>query len=1189
MKLKGVELTGFKSFADKTKLSFEDGITAIVGPNGSGKSNVSDAVKWVFGEQSVKSLRGAKMEDVIFGGTQGRKQQGFAMVSLAIDNTDRAIAIDNDEVIITRKLYRSGESEYKLNENAVRLRDIHQMFMDTGLGRDGYSIIEQGKIAEIISVKSQQRREIFEEAAGISKYRYRKGEAEKSLVRTEENLIRLRDILLGLEERVEPLRIQSEKAKKFVVFMEERKSLELGIWVDRLEKLKEQLRELEDKILVSRGERNEIVRELEEIEQKLEQCTLQQQQYVIYIDNKRKEIRELEETVSNAKVNHAVMQNDIGHNEQSIAELENRLQQSGQSAAKIDSETAEIRDNISVLQQKKETLAYSVTKSRENMAAMRVQQAETEDSIRRINLQRDQISESKSSALVSKESSATLIEETISRLEALKTGSTEEENYTSLQEEYRHTQEFIEKLTDDAQSLMNSKNGYEYKLRGKQQTLDELDNKYRTLESDIGKKLQKAQLLADMEKNMEGFAGSVKFVMKRSEQGALSGIHGTLSTLINVDERYTIAMEIALGAALQNIVVEDDQTAKRAINMLKDANAGRATFLPVQSIKSGQNIQENYNNLDGYIAVAADLVSVESKYTQIINRLLGRVIIAEDMDSAVVIGKKCGNRYRIVTLDGQVINTGGSLTGGSSGKSGALLSRKNQIDELQAQAKELSVSLEEIGSQTENLTSECNTIRATVAGIDAEMRTCKEDTLVAENEKKRLSMAIEDAGERKNRIALEIETLTKRVEELKGQSISSAQLADALENDLTKLASELTALTAKREDIIAKIDVLSGEISAMEIALAEGSKDYAQATTQLENLELDRTNHAEFVRQINEQKQELMDKNADIAAKMAAVTELTENSGAAIAEMQTAIATKQNESRELEQETTQLRKREKEASSQRENISLEYGRLEERQKSLISENDNIVSQMWEEYELSRTEAAEIAIKIEDFAAANRRLAELKSRIKSMGTVNVAAIEEYDHVSEQYEFLKSQIADVENAKSELIKMITQLSSEMSSIFLEKFAEISYHFSDIFRELFGGGKGQITLTEPENPLETGIDIFVQPPGKIIKNLTALSGGEQAFVAICIYFAILKVSPAPFVLLDEIEAALDDVNVNRFAMYLRKMARNTQFIAITHRRGTMEEADVLYGVTMEEEGVSKLLKLNVSELEEKLDLNL
>lgn len=1188
MKLRGIELQGFKSFADRTKLTFEDGITAIVGPNGSGKSNVSDAVKWVFGEQSVKSLRGAKMEDVIFGGTQTRKAQGYTWVSLTVDNADRTLDIDNDEVIITRKLYRSGESEYRVNNNLVRLKDVHEMFMDTGLGRDGYSIIEQGKIAEIVSVKSAQRREIFEEAAGISKFRYRKGEAERRLEQSEENLIRLRDIMGELERQVGPLKVQAEKAKQFLVFMEEKKSLEISLWLEKLDKLHTQLRELDDKLLLARTDLSAAQKQMNDIEEKLESFAQKEQDFAIYIDRKRGEIRSLEELVSASQVTMAVTQNDMQHNETAVQGLLAQLTASTGAAQDMDGQIAthlarqeEFLGKLAEARTELDRLARTGDTSREQLLL-------ADARAKAIATQREELRDSIGKAQVSKETSETLVEETLARLEAARSQTEQkDETVTRLQSEYRQARDFAEELTDTIDGLKNSTSGYEVKLQSRREKEQTLETKLRANERATGEKLQRAQLLSDMEQNMEGFSGSVKLVMKRVAAGALRGIEGTVSSLITVEETYTTAIEIALGAAMQNIVVTDEDVAKRAIAMLKEANGGRATFLPLNTIRGTRMNEPALGKLRGYVNVASALVKADSKYQNVIESALGRIVIAEDIDAAIAIGKAAGNRYRVVTLDGQVINAGGSLTGGSVGKSGSTLSRRNEIEKLREEAKELSAQGVQIEAQFTALRQETASLAALLAGVHAEARTAGEDLIAANGECKRLSMALEEAKERGQKALQEIDALHDRVEELRGQGLSSLQVIEKMSQSLTKLEQELVQAESQRDTLTAEIREHSGKLSQYQIAVGALEKDCQLAADAIESLNQQKAGSTQQLEELRRRIEDLQEVNRGLGQEIAQVETQTATSRQQIAQYQDEITAKQQQQQSLEQQSAQLRREEKEAFSKRETVSLEQGRLEERRRSFSTEEDGIVAKMWDEYELTRTEATGLSIPITDYPATQKRVTELRNRIKNMGSVNVAAIEEYKEVAERYETMKDQIDDVEKAKVELTKMIVQLSAQMSNIFMDKFGAINRNFAEIFVELFGGGKGELSLTDPADPLETGIDIYVQPPGKIIKNLSALSGGEQAFVAICIYFAILKVSPAPFVLIDEIEAALDDVNVTRFASYLRRMTEKTQFISITHRRGTMEEADVLYGVTMEEEGVSKLLKLNVTELEEKLKL--
>ena len=1190
MKLRGIEMQGFKSFADRTKLTFDDGFTAIVGPNGSGKSNVSDAVKWVFGEQSSKSLRGAKMEDVIFGGTQSRKPQGFAWVSLTIDNTDRSIDVDSDEVVITRKLYRSGESEYKINQNPVRLRDIHEIFMDTGLGRDGYSIIEQGKIAEIVSAKSTQRREIFEEAAGISKFRYRKGEAEKRLAQAEENLVRLRDIMGELEGRVGPLRVQSEKAQQFLVYAQEKKGLELSLWLETLEKLRRQTREQEDKILIARSDRNAAQAKLDEIEGNLEALAGRIQDCAVYIDRKRGEIKAVEESLANAQVEIAVKENDMGHNTATMGalrlELENSAgtsedfdQQIRQKSAQVEAQEAQLR----YVREKIEELRRELQEARDSHTALTAE-------ISALEMQREEFREGISKARVSSETSGTLVEETLARLEALRTQAKDkDEHLAALRREARDRKDFVDELTETLESLNNTRSGYQFKLSGKDEKIAQLEEKQRGYEKAAGEKLQRAQVLTDLEKNMEGFSGSVKAVMRYAAQGAVRGVIGPVSSLIAVEKEHSTAVEIAMGAAMQNIVVEDESAAKRSIALLKEQKAGRCTFLPLTTVKGNRIRAAELEKHPGYVGIASELVSCQDQYRPIIESILGRVVIADDIDSAIAMGKSCGHRWRIVTLDGQVVNAGGSLTGGYVAKSASILSRKNEIDRLTADARELSEQASQLESQAEAIRRETAEIRALLDGVDAEYKTANEDLIGAAAELRRVTMAVEEAERLHEEGLREFDALTARVEELKTQKLSSAELIEKLTESCDRIAADIGEAEKKRERLSEEIASKTQLLSDRQVAFASSDKDLEAMRAALENIRLQKEGNATRLDELRAQLAQLEEENRKISGEIQGIRAAVAGSKDTVERLNGEIAAKQKEREESEGETTRLRQQEKELNSQREAAAGEAARLEERLNSINAESDNIAKKMWDEYEMTRTEAAQEAIPIEDSAAAQRRLTELKNKIRALGSVNVAAIEEFKEVSERYYFLRDQIGDVEKSKAELQKLITDLSAQMTRIFLDKFDRIARNFSEIFRELFGGGKGELKLTDPTDALETGIDIYVQPPGKIIKNLASLSGGEQAFVAICIYFAILKVSPAPFVLIDEIEAALDDVNVTKFATYLRKMTGKTQFISITHRRGTMEEADVLYGVTMEEEGVSKLLRLDVGELEEKLKMKL
>ncbi len=1190
MKLKAVEMQGFKSFPDRTKLTFDDGITVIVGPNGSGKSNISDAIKWVFGEQSVKSLRGAKMEDVIFGGSASRKPTGFAWVSLFIDNTDRSIDIDTDEVVITRRLYRSGESEYRINNNPVRLKDINETFMDTGLGRDGYSVIEQGKIAEIVSAKSTQRREIFEEAAGISKFRYRKTEAERKLTQAEDNLIRLRDIMQELEDRVGPLKAQSEKAKQYVVLAEEKKSLEISLWLEQLAKLGRQMAELEDKTLLAANDRTTAQKRLEEIERETEEIQQKTQELNLYIEHKRDRIREWETAISEAKVNAAVKQNTVTHNEDTIRELQDEWERSMLSAGELEEKLTGLREDCALLQKEAEETARRWEESQKALEAKRQEERRLATEQSALALQKQELQENIHRAELSAETAGTLAEETVDRLEALRgQAKNKDENLTRLREELAGHRAFAEELRERLESLQNSKNGYLYKLKSRSDKITEVESRQRNSEKLAGEKLQRAQVLTDLEKNYESFNNSVKFVMKQAGAGALRGVIGPVSALIRTESRYSTAVEIALGAAIQNIVVQDETAAKRAIALLKERGAGRATFLPITNIRANPIRESDLAARGGYVGLASELVQCEERYRAVMDSLLGRTVVAEDIDAAAAIAKAYGYRYRVVTLDGQVVNAGGSLTGGSVNKNASILSRRGEIDALTAEAKKYAAQVEELETQLTELRREADTIRATVEGIAAEEKTAREDLISAQTLVSRLTASTEEAEQLNEQALREYDELTARVEELRKQKLTGGELVKKLTEEVARLNRMDVESTAAHTALTEAIEEAARQVTDLQMEAITRRKDCEAAQSVIAQLENQQSGSEAALTELRQKQEQLQKENEAIRAEIEEITTGAAGGGSEIETLRRDIKEADGQKDTLEARRSILTRESGDAITKREAAASELVRLQEKSEAMQEQQNGISTKMWEEYELTRSEAAETAIPLEDVPAAQKRLTELRGRIRGLGAVNVAAIEEYEEVSGRYRFMKEQIDDAENAKRELTRLIAELSAKMSAIFTERFAGINRHFGEIFRELFGGGHAELRLTDATDPLETGIEIIVQPPGKIIKNLSALSGGEQAFVAICIYFAILRVNPAPFVLIDEIEAALDDVNVGKFAAYLHRMTDHTQFISITHRRGTMEQGDVLYGVTMEEEGISKLLRLDVAEMEKKFGKSL
>ena len=1186
MFLKSLEMQGFKSFPDKTVIHFNKGLTAVVGPNGSGKSNLSDAMRWVLGEQSTKTLRGEKMEDVIFLGTSSRKPQGFAAVSLTFDNSDRALPVDADEVTITRRYYRSGESEYAINSSAVRLRDINELFMDTGLGRDGYSMIGQGKIAEIISAKSGERREIFEEAAGISKYRYRKAEAERKLLGAQENLTRLYDILSELEGRVEPLRIQSEKAKEFLTLSERKKALEVSLWLLTLEKYQNALREQEQKYLIARGEDEHLSREIEKIEEQIQE-TYKRMQACLTQNEECQTIRQnLLNRTGDLKSEVAVRENDIRHNEETKARLSAELSAQEESAARREEEAAAKEEQKKELSTAGEEIQKEAEGKRQELLSLSAEQDDFSGKLEEANSRVNRIaleSSRQNLLILTKENAAADEENRIRGIEGELSSLTTQAGSDG--ETIEQLEGLLKEIADKKASLENARKGYDLKLSGRKQKLQELSGEQQKLDLSIKEKLQRARLLLDLEQNMEGFNYSVKAVIRAAKNGAIRGVLGTVTQLLSVKPEYSVAVETALGGALQNIVVEDEAAAKAGIRLLSEQKAGRATFLPLTSVKGNPLNEPGLERYAGFVAVASELVEADPKYDGVVRFLLGRIAVVEDLDTAITISRKYGYKFRIVTLDGQQVNVGGSFTGGSAAKNAGVLSRKNEASALQAEAEKLKGQKAQLDQRAAELSREAANLSAQVEGIRAEQITANEDQIRFEADllrhrqnRQQLSARKAELERQKAQCSQKIAAARKEAEEARTALAALEKEAEAAKNALFEFQGSRDSLSGRREE-------LAEEISALTRQEIENRKDLENLTRQIEELRADANDRAGAKARLLAERDAVEGKTKQLETAIASLQKESGEAAARIVEYEEKSRKLLAKRQELEGETTRLRQQEREVSARKEQAAGELARLDEQKLSAQRDYDQIILRLQDEYQLTRSEAQQTAIPIEDRNEAQKELASLKNRIRGLGSVNVGAIEEYKEVSERYEFLKAQVEDAANAKSELEKLIKNLTSDMERLFRESFAAINKNFGEIFTELFGGGKASLTLSDPEDVLNCGIDINVQPPGKIIKSLSALSGGEQSFIAIAIYFAILKVRPAPFCVLDEIEAALDDVNVVKYAEYLRKMSGSTQFILITHRRGTMEEADVLYGVTMQERGVSKLLELKVTEIASKM----
>lgn len=1181
-------MQGFKSFPDKTELNFGKGITAVVGPNGSGKSNISDAVRWVLGETSTKSLRGSKMEDVIFGGTSKRKALGFAQVMLTLDNSDGTLKDHGEIVTVTRRYYRSGESEYKIDGESVRRKDIHELFMDTGLGSDGYSMVGQGKIDSIISAKNEDRRELFEEAAGISRFRHKRKDAERRLDQAQENLVRLLDILGELESRVGPLKKQSEKAQKFLEYSEEKKTLEIGVWLNKINRFTVELREQEHKIdavkasyEVSENDLAAIEKELEEVAEKVTSINLAIEQSRLGASGYEEEAlrKDGEISVLNATLEHNnetierltaditdadgtgatldeqidAKNKTIAENEKLIADKKAKLESVANELSKVQNENMEISDKTVELNQTLTALTIKLSDSK-------VKMSQATSSIDEINSRKDTIA---------------------SQIEATQ----KDIDYTQSQaDESNKNLEFLKERIDEYE---NSLGGYQMKVDAKKQKAEKIKQDAERLARQMAEKSDRARVLEDLEKNMEGFSGAVKAVLKQSQSKALPGIHGTLSQLITVDNENSTAIEIALGAAMQNVVVSTESDAKRAINYLKQNNVGRATFLPISAIKPRYMEEKNLDDNFGFVDVASNLVDCDEQYRDIVENLLGRVMVVEDIDCAIAISKRYKNRYKIVTLDGQVMNPGGSMSGGSKGKGSGVLSRANFIEELKSEAQKIGDELKDVQAELKKAVEDANSAVADLQGADADLRNAKEEYIRAEGDAKLISDKLQSFINQRDTMCREQENSEGRIL-LFNQAVENAkQEAVEIEKQMADTEAELNNVSTGAKELSSKRDEIREKTEQINLELVTLTKDSEAARLSVEELELRKSTQSDRVKNITDEINGIKAKNENLMLSINDVKAQADELRQKASESNDAVTQKIEDRNELEKRSNELRAKEKATLTDKEKLSGDIVRLEERKANMKKEYDELGDMLFEQYELTKPEAQALGIVIDDMAEAKKRLHEIKVAIRGLGSINVGAIEEYKEVSERYNFLKEQTDDIEQSKKELAKIIDDLTSSMSEKFMTQFNKINTEFKTCFADFFGGGNGEIILEEPDNCLESAIEIKIQPPGKSVQNINLFSGGEKSLAAMALLFSVLKVQPSPFCIYDEVEAALDDVNVERFAKYMRRMTDKTQFISITHRRGTMEEADVLYGVTMQEKGVSKLLELQSAELAQQMGL--
>ena len=1188
MYLKALEIQGFKSFPDKTVLAFGSDITAVVGPNGSGKSNIADAIRWVMGEQSTRTLRGSKMEDVIFNGTEKRKGLGFAEVTLVLDNSRRIFQLEETEVAVTRRYYRSGESEYYINRRACRLRDINELFMDTGLGREGYSIIGQGRIDEILSVKSADRREVFEEAAGISRFRHRKEEAERKLERTDENLVRINDKIGELELQVEPLRVQAEKTKQYNILRDELKGLEISVWLDQLDRLRASSMKLKADCEAAVRQRDEAREAVERLYAESGRLAGEMRDKDLQAEELRGKQSGVDEQVHACENSIALLKNDIKNNSENAQRIRQELEQqegrAGSIAAQIDegrSRMEQIERDMDDCQARVDALARDM---QETLGSAGTLNEELEKLQERERLETASAAEAREllSAL------AAAAQELYDREEKLSQELQEQEDRAAqAREALDGTRRELDKVTEDRDAAKNVISGYQMRLQARQRKLDQAQEKHRRLQMDENNLNSRIKMLAEMEKMYEGYSKAVKLVMGEAGRGGLRGIRGPVAGLLHVPDQYAVAIEIALGGAMQNLVTERDEDAKNAINYLKRRDGGRCTFLPMNTIRPADFRDRAVEREDGFVGMGDALISFDPAYAGIFSNLLGRVVIAQNMDKAMAMARKFGHRFRIVTLDGQVLNAGGSMTGGSVSRSAGILSRANELERLNRQKDGLAADLKTASEELAQAQREVTAAQYELDAAAAQLREAEDAVLKYSERADSAAAQLADLELRRQALASERGRVRRRMEENTGSTAQAKARIEALEGSAAALRAEgeakargrtalqdkVAGLNEKSAGYSARLAGLEGERSALRQSIGELERlrddlsgDTASRTAMIGQFE--RQNDY-LVRRIQEEEERLRSLKASSQAGASAIRRLNDEKLA------------------LEGKRNQADRQARDKNNELINMEREVSALEQKSVNAAMEENQILDRLWESYQLSHEAARAQWVELESVPKAQRRIGELKRAISALGGINPDAVEEFNRVNERYTYFTGQRDDVAKAKKELQDIIAQIVGEMTGIFTEQFALINEGFKVAFTDLFGGGKASLELEDPSDVLNCGIEIRAQPPGKTVQNMSALSGGERALIAIALYFAILKVRPTPFCVMDEIEAALDEANVVRYARYLRRISDKTQFIVITHRRGTMEEADVLYGVTMQEKGVSRMLTINLNEVESELNI--
>ena len=1181
--LKSLEIQGFKSFPEKTRLTFDKPITGIVGPNGSGKSNISDAILWVMGEQSTRTLRGGKMEDVIFGGTQRRSQLGFSEVSIILDNSAGLFSFDNTEIMLTRRYYRSGESEYYINREMVRLKDLSEMLMDTGLGREGYSVIGQGRIAEILSSKSKDRRAIFEEAAGISRYRHRKEESEHKLQQTDENLVRIGDRISELEMQIKPLSEQAEIAKKYLLFRDELRGLEIAVWLRELESIRTRADKAENDHNTAKRALDDANRELEAVYDRSDSLSERVRECDVSMESAHAAISNAESRQNEAESSIAVLKTQLESNAAQIERLNQELSKQDESHDGVGAQIGEREARLETIKENRNKLEQRRDELDTELKGISGLSGEFSEEISTL-LKSDGETQNKTSDVKSELSAlASQAQELYDIENATKQElSSAAENLETQKTEHIECARMLEKASADVVSLNNIVNGLELKLKNRNEKAQAALEKLERIGFEIKTMESRFALLSEMEKEYQGYSKAVKRIMQESKRGALKNIHGTVGELVSTSDRYTAAIETALGGAMQNIIVATEEDGKAAINLLKRHDAGRATFLPISTIRGNALDNKELNSDSGFEGIALNLIEFDNIYNGIYTNLLGRVAIAEDLNSAIRIAKKHGYGFKIVTLDGQIINAGGSMTGGSAASGAGVLTRANELKQIAGRIETIKSDKLAAERETAGYTRDKNAVEYELETAKAELRTVEDSFIRFESEEAHRAQLLNAANDKIVSLGAEVSSLEQRIRvnneetkaarlrinELEEESEKSKRLIEEVVRSQEKLGEERDRVNSVLSDLRAESASLDAERDALVQTIAEltARRDVitgARARQQEELTQLKERNDG-ICDEILEKEKTSLTIQDEIGIHRHTLSEISVKKLDLEAE-------RNNQSKEIQDKTNKVL-----------DFTKECSRLEQKKDTAQIEEKQIIDKIWDTYELGRSAAAKAASEIDSLNQAQKRISSLKHQISELGNPNIGAIEEFERVNTRYVFLTDQRDDVERAKNELTGIINEITAQMQEIFTREFAVINGSFERIFKELFGGGRATLILEDPSDVLGSGIDIQVQPPGKSLKTITLLSGGEKAFVAIAIYFAILTVRPPPFVVMDEIEAALDDANVLRFATYLRQMSDNTQMIVITHKRATMEEADVLYGVTMQELGVSNILKIDLDEAE-------